>query len=124
MADVYILPYQLPPEGTSTTQSVQLITKLMNIVKTTPGVNHFAALSGLNILNSSSTSNNGTIFCMLKPWDERTDPRQQVLAKPGIVEIMKQRFAEAGIKNANVVVIPHSTFLYGVLVRQPVSVCK
>ena len=94
--------YQLP-EGSSTTQSVGVITKLMQIVGSTPGVNHYSALSGLNILNSGATSNCGSIFCMLKPWGERTDPDQQI---PGILDVMKRRIVAAGIKNANIVVIP------------------
>ncbi len=96
------ITYQLP-EATSTTQSVEVITKLMQIVGATPGVNHFAALSGLNILNSGTTSNCGTIFCMLKPWEDRTKPEEQV---PGIMDVMKKRIAAAGIKNATIVVIP------------------
>jgi hydrophobic/amphiphilic exporter-1 (mainly G- bacteria), HAE1 family len=94
--------YQLP-EASSTTQSVEVITRLMKIVGSTPGVNHYAALSGLNILNSGTNSNNGTIFCMLKPWAERSKRSQQI---PGILDVMKQRIAAAGIKNANIVVIP------------------
>ena len=94
--------YQLP-EASSTSQSVELMTKLMKIVGETPGVNHYSALSGLNILNSGTNSNNGTVFCMLKPWAERKEPEQQI---PGIIAVMKKRIAEAGIKNANVVVIP------------------
>ncbi len=96
------ITYQLP-EASSTVQSVAVITKLMKIVGSTPGVNHFAALSGLNILNSGTTSNCGTIFCMLKPWEERSTPEQQV---PGIMDVIKKRIAAANIKNATVVVIP------------------
>jgi len=96
------ITYQLP-EGASTTRSVQVITKLMSIVGSTPGVNHFAALSGLNILNGGATSNCGTIFCMLKPWQDRSKPEEQV---PGIMDVIKKRIAAAGIKDATVVVIP------------------
>ena len=94
--------YQLP-EASSTAASVEVITKLMKIVSETPGVGHFAALSGLNILNSGTNSNNGTIFVMLKPWEQRSVPEEQV---PGILNVVKKRIAAAGIKNANVVVIP------------------
>jgi HAE1 family hydrophobic/amphiphilic exporter-1 len=94
--------YQMA-EGTSTTQSVAVITKLMDIVHSTPGVGHFGAISGLNILNSGSTSNCGSIFCMLKPWDERTTPDLQI---PGIMDVVRKRIAAAGINNANIVVIP------------------
>src|SRR6201995_2226338 len=94
--------YQLP-EASSTTQSVELMTKLMKVVGTTPGVTHFAAFSGFNILNGGANSNNGTMFCTLKPWDERKDPKEKI---PGIINVIKQRVIAAGIKNANVVVIP------------------
>ncbi len=94
--------YQMP-EGTSTVQSVAVITKLMEIVGSTPGVNHFSAISGLNILNSGTTSNAGSIFCMLKPWEQRTKPEEQI---PGIMDVLRKRIAAAGIDNANIVVIP------------------
>jgi len=96
------ITYQLP-EASSTTQSVELLTKLMKIVSSTPGINHFAALSGLNILNAGNNSNDGTFFIMLKPWKERTKPEEQI---PGILGVIKKRIAIEGIKNANVVVIP------------------
>ena len=100
------ITYQLP-EGTSTTQSVELMTKLMKIVGSTPGINHFAALSGLNILSGGANSNNGTIFCMLKPWDERQVEEQQVTGPTGgIIGVVKKKIAAAGIKNAVVQVIP------------------
>ncbi len=95
------ITYQLP-DASATTQSVDVITKLMKIVGETPGVSHYAALSGLNILNSGTTSNCGTIFCMLKPWEERDKPE---LEAKGIIEVIKKRIAAAGIKNANVVVV-------------------
>jgi hydrophobic/amphiphilic exporter-1 (mainly G- bacteria), HAE1 family len=94
--------YQMP-EATSTTQSVQLMEKLMKVVGSTPGVIHYAAFSGFNILNGGANSNNGTIFCTLAPWDERKEAGQKI---PGILNVIKQRVANAGIKNANVVVIP------------------
>ena len=96
------ITYQLP-EASATVQSVDVIQKLMKVIESTPGIDHFAALSGLNILSSGSTSNCGTIFCMLKPWEQRTTPDQQV---PGLMDVIKKRIAAAGIKNANVVVIP------------------
>ena len=94
--------YQLP-EASSVAQSVELMTRLMEIVGKTPGVNHFSALSGFNIINGGSNSNNGSLFVMLKPWEERKDPKEQV---PGLLNVIRERIARAGIKNANVVVIP------------------
>ena len=94
--------YQLP-EASSTAQSVEFMNRLMKVVGATPGMKHFAAMSGFNILNGGSNSNNGTLFCTLNPWDARTEPSQQV---PGIIEVMKKAIVAAGLKNGNVVVIP------------------
>ena len=96
--------FQLPP-ASSTAQSVNLMNRLMKVVASTPGVGHYAALSGLNVLNNASNSNAGTIYVQLKPWDERTEAEQKV---PGIMQVMQKRIAEAGIKNANVEVIQPS----------------
>jgi HAE1 family hydrophobic/amphiphilic exporter-1 len=96
--------FQLPP-ASSTAQSVDIMKKLMKVVAATPGVAHFAALSGLNVVTNASNSNNGTIFIQLKPWDERTISQQQV---PGIIKVLQDRIAAAGLKNANTEVIQPS----------------
>jgi HAE1 family hydrophobic/amphiphilic exporter-1 len=90
------------PDASATTQSVNVMEKLMKVVSTTPGILHYTAISGFNILNGGATSNSGSMFCMLKPWDERTTKGTMM---PGIMNVLKQRIAKAGIKNANVVVI-------------------
>jgi HAE1 family hydrophobic/amphiphilic exporter-1 len=96
------ITYQLP-EASATVQSVNVITKLMHIIDSVPGIQSYSALSGLNVLNSGTTSNSGTIFVMLRPWEQRKTPDQQL---PGIINVIKKRVEQAGIKNANVVVIP------------------
>ncbi|WP_121812325.1 efflux RND transporter permease subunit [Mucilaginibacter kameinonensis] len=92
--------YQLP-EASSTIQSVNVMNKLMKIVASTPGIMHYTAISGFNILNGGANSNNGSMFCMLTPWDDRTTPDTRV---PGLMDVIKKKIAKAGIKNANVVV--------------------
>src|SRR5471030_1319139 len=79
--------FQLPP-ASSTAASVQVMSKLMKVVASTPGVAHYAALSGLNVVTNASNSNNGTIYCQLKPWDDRGSEEQQV---PGIIAVMQKR---------------------------------
>jgi HAE1 family hydrophobic/amphiphilic exporter-1 len=95
------ITYQLP-DAASTTQSVEVMKKLMKIVASTPGIMHYTASSGYNILNGGATSNAGSMFCMLTPWAERTTKETMV---PGIINVLRKRIAQAGIKNANVVVI-------------------
>ena len=96
--------FQLPP-ASATSQSVDVMNRLMKVVTETPGVAHYAALSGLNVVNNATNSNAGTIYVQLKPWDERSEEGQQV---PGIISVMQKRITDAGIKNANVQVIQPS----------------
>ncbi len=96
--------FQLPP-ASSTAQSVDVMSKIMKVVGSTPGVAHYAALSGLNVVTNASNSNNGTIYCQLSPWDSRSKSDEQV---PGIIEVLKKRIADAGVTNANVEVIQPS----------------
>ncbi len=100
-----MITYELP-EASSTVQSVNFITKLMKVVGETPGVRDYSALSGLNVSNGSTKSNSGTIFCQLKPWSERSKPSEQVSGiTTGIIREMYRRIAQAGLKNARVVVM-------------------
>lgn len=95
------ITYELP-EASSTAQSVATLSKIMEVVKSTPGVGHFAALGGLNVVTFSTKSNSGSIFCQLKPWDERKNEDEKV---PNIIGVLQKRIATAGIKQANVLVI-------------------
>ncbi len=101
--NIYVT-FQLPP-ASATSQSVALMQRLMKVVAETPGVAHYAALSGLNVITNASNSNCGTIYCQLKPWEERKTDDDRV---PGILSIIQQRIADAGIRNANVEVIQPS----------------
>jgi HAE1 family hydrophobic/amphiphilic exporter-1 len=101
--NIYVT-FQLPP-ASATTQSVAVMNSLMKVIESTPGIGHYAALSGLNVQTNATNSNCGTIYCQLKPWDERSRASEQV---PGIMKVVKDRIAEAGIKNADVQVIQPS----------------
>jgi len=70
------------------------MTKLMAVIASTPGVGHYAALSGLNVVTNATNSNCGTIYCQLKSWDERSKASEQV---PGIIHVMQQRIIDAGL---------------------------
>jgi HAE1 family hydrophobic/amphiphilic exporter-1 len=96
--------FQLPP-ASSTAQTVEVMSRLMSVVGSTPGVGHYAALSGLNVVTNATNSNCGTIYIQLKPWDDRSATGEQV---PGIMRVMEERIRAAGVNNANVQVIQPS----------------
>ena len=98
------ITFQLPP-ASSTAQTVSVMTRLMAVIASTPGVGHYAALSGLNVVTNATNSNCGTIYCQLKSWDERSKTSEQV---PGIIRVMQHRITDAGLTNANVQVIQPS----------------
>jgi hydrophobe/amphiphile efflux-1 (HAE1) family protein len=95
-----IITYDLP-EASSTGRTVEVLHRMMDSIKTIKGIAHYAALGGLNAVNFATKSNSSTIFCQLKPWDERKDKAQQVF---GLVAEIQAKLSS--VKEANVVVIP------------------
>jgi len=95
---VYVT-YEIP-EAASTTRSLKVLDSMMKIIDSIPGVAHYAALGGLNVVTFATKSNSGTIFCQLKPWSQREDKALQL---DGIMTEMRKRFTV--LKEANVVVI-------------------
>jgi len=59
------------PEATSTARSVDMLKALMGRIRQLPEVKTIGGLAGLNIISFSNKTNVGTMFVMLKPWDER-----------------------------------------------------
>ncbi len=88
------------PEASSTARTVEVLHKVMNTLKEVPGVGHFAAIAGLNVVTFTTKSNSGTVFCQFKPWNERKGKSQQL---QGIEAEMRKRFA--AIKEAQILVI-------------------
>src|SRR6201996_3851575 len=89
------------PEASSTQRSVTRLHEMMRTLDSIPEIGHYAALGGLNAVSFASKSNSGTIFCQLKPWDDRPGKEHQVFS---VVAKIQKAFAR--YKEANVVVIP------------------
>ncbi|MBC7902482.1 MAG: multidrug efflux RND transporter permease subunit [Gemmatimonadaceae bacterium] len=89
------------PEASSTQRSLNVLDTMMKIMDRTPGIKHYAALGGLNVVTFATKSNSGTIFTSLDPWDERKDKTLQLA---GIIAQLQKEFAS--IREANIVVIP------------------
>jgi hydrophobic/amphiphilic exporter-1 (mainly G- bacteria), HAE1 family len=88
------------PEASSTTRSIDVLDTMMNILHSTPGIAHFAALGGLNVVTFATKSNSGTVFIMLNPWDDRTDKTLQLNS---LIATLQRKFSS--IQSANVIVI-------------------
>ncbi|MFT4061712.1 MAG: multidrug efflux RND transporter permease subunit [Edaphocola sp.] len=91
--------YELP-DASSTTRSLAVLDSVMNILKATKGVKHFAGLGGLNVINFSMKPNAGTVFTSLEPWADRKDKSLQLQA---IMDTLNKKFSV--IKSARILVI-------------------
>lgn len=88
------------PEASSYSRTEEVMKKIMNALDSVQGIKHISAIVGLNVITQSAKSNSGTLFCLLKPWDERKSKSQQINA------IMAQMYAKfASIREANIFVI-------------------
>ncbi|HUI64568.1 MAG TPA: efflux RND transporter permease subunit, partial [Bacteroidota bacterium] len=79
------------PEASSTTRSLEVLNEMMDILKTTPGIAHYAALGGLNVVTFATKSNSGTVFVQLKPWSER---KERALQLNSLIATLQRRFGE------------------------------
>lgn len=84
-------------EAASTQRSVAMLLEIQKRIRAIPGVKTVGGLAGLNIISFSNKSNAGTIFVLLKPWDERTS--EELQAKNIMAEIQKRT---ADIKEATI----------------------
>jgi len=89
------------PEAASTQRTVAVLEEVLREIEQVPAIAHTAALGGLNVVTFSTKSNSGTVFCQLKPWDERKEESQQLEA---IIGELQGRFAN--IEEASIFVIP------------------
>ncbi len=89
------------PEAASSARTTEVLKRVMDILQQTPGVGHFAGISGLNVVTFSSKSNSGTVFCQFEPWKDRKKKSEQLY---GIMARLKQSFST--IEGADIFVIP------------------
>jgi HAE1 family hydrophobic/amphiphilic exporter-1 len=89
------------PESSSTERTIAVMTEMMHTLDSVKGIGHYAALGGLNVVSFATKSNSATIFCQLKPWDQRKEKSQQIF---GLVAEVQQKLSR--FKEASVVVIP------------------
>lgn len=91
-----LVTYEMP-EATSTTRSIALLKELMVRIRKIPEVRVVGGLAGLNIINFSNKTNVGTLFVLLKPWDDRKGKEHHVQSV-----IAKITQATADIKEATI----------------------
>ncbi len=69
----FLVTVQLPPAA-SVERNNEVMKKIEEYFANADGVTDYLTIGGMNMLNSSTSSYNSSMFIILKPWDERTTP--------------------------------------------------
>lgn len=83
--------YELP-EATSTTRNIEVLQSIIKEIGSVEGVKNTGAIAGLNAITFSNKSNVGTIFVLMKPWEERKSDNTQVGAILGNIQAKLNTF--------------------------------
>jgi HAE1 family hydrophobic/amphiphilic exporter-1 len=94
-----LVTYEMP-EATSTERSFKMLKEIVARIKAIPEVSVVGGLAGFNIIQGSNKSNAGTMWVMLKPWDERKGENQDAISI-----MQKIRDTTANLKEARVLPI-------------------
>ncbi|HLL89296.1 MAG TPA: efflux RND transporter permease subunit, partial [Tepidisphaeraceae bacterium] len=69
----YLLTVLQMPDASAIGRTRATMDRLSEVARQTPGVAHAITVSGFSLLTGSSSSSSGTMFVILKPFDERAD---------------------------------------------------
>jgi len=72
----YVLVNVQMPEATSVQRTHEVVRRLDEIARGIDGVGHTLGVSGMSLLLQANAPNFGSMFVLLKPFDQRRDPRQ------------------------------------------------
>ncbi len=73
------------PDDASRQRTEQVVGGIEGFLKQQPAVNHVVALVGLDFIQNANQTNAAIIFVNMKPWDQRTSPKDQINAVLGAV---------------------------------------
>jgi hydrophobic/amphiphilic exporter-1 (mainly G- bacteria), HAE1 family len=68
------------PEGASINRTADVVKEVEDIIKPIPGVEGVLSVVGLNFIDYIAASNQAFFVIRLKPYEERTDPRERASA--------------------------------------------
>ncbi|GAB3273140.1 efflux RND transporter permease subunit [Parahaliea aestuarii] len=66
------------PDASSLNRTRDVMDKVTALLREDPAVESVTAITGFSVLTGALASNGGTLFVVLKPWDERPEPENSV----------------------------------------------
>ena len=92
----YLLGMAILDDGAAQPRTTAVNKVLNDFMLKNPAVLSVGTLSGLDITSMAAKSNYGTFFALLKPWDERKDPKDSADAIVNTVGAVTVMDAPAG----------------------------
>ncbi len=87
------------PDATSLERTRKVVDKVTEIAREMPATENIISIGGYSMLDGTCTSNYGAVYIMLKPWDQRTKPKDQIKA---LIKHINEKAQE--IQSAQIVV--------------------
>jgi len=97
----YVIAAVQLPDGASLGRTEQVLKQIDHILEATPGVRDWVALGGFSVIDATNASNSASVWIMMEPWEERTDP---TLTQTAILANLQNQFS--GIQEAIVFAFP------------------
>lgn len=94
------------PSGASLDRTDRIVTSLSDKILKLPEVANVISISGQSMMGGGSGGNTGSLFVMLKPWNERKGPGQSVNGVIAKVNKIAANYQEAEIFSINPPSIP------------------
>jgi HAE1 family hydrophobic/amphiphilic exporter-1 len=87
----YVITSVQLPEAASLERTQEVIEKIDGILEQTPGVWEWIALGGFSVIDGTNASNSATLWVVMDPWDERTEPS---LSQEAILANLQRQFSQ------------------------------
>ena len=87
----YIMASIQLPDAASLERSQAVLDRIDGILTKTPGVQDWVSLGGYSLIDGTNASNMATVFVVMKPWEERTDPD---LSMAAILANLQRQFVQ------------------------------
>jgi HAE1 family hydrophobic/amphiphilic exporter-1 len=70
----YVLANVQLPDAASLERTRDVLGQIDRILEKTPGIQDWVSLGGFSLIDGTNASNSATVFIIMKPWEQRTDP--------------------------------------------------
>ena len=87
----YVMASIQLPDASSLQRSQAVLDRIDGILEQTPGIKEWVSLGGYSLIDGTNASNMATVFIIMTPWEERSDPS---LSMAGILADLQRQFSK------------------------------